>query len=131
MVVNSIRKLESQSGNVIVLFLFCRSLKEHKVETHGLMQRKKYKCEVCQETMPNETLYNEHLREHPLECRLCGKYFYRSQNLDLHYKRHLGIKPYKCDLCSKSFLTKQKHDEHKYMHTGKFHLSVVNLPRLI
>lgn len=78
-----------------------------------------FKCDTCGETAKNESSYNEHLRIHPLECNLCGKYFYRRPNLQLHLKRHLGIKPYSCEFCQKSFLTKQKLDEHKNVHTGE------------
>lgn len=77
-----------------------------------------FRCDTCGEVAKNEASYNEHLRIHPLECNLCGKYFYRRPNLQLHVKRHLGIKPYSCEFCQKSFLTKQKLDEHKNIHTG-------------
>ncbi|KAI4457545.1 zinc finger protein [Holotrichia oblita] len=94
------------------------ALKQHQLEAHNLSSDVRHKCKTCEETFPNESKYTEHLRTHPLECRLCGKYFYRKQNMQLHMKRHLGIKPYKCNICEKAFLTKQKHDEHKNIHTG-------------
>lgn len=94
------------------------ALKRHQQEAHDLSPEIKYKCKTCEQIFPSEFKYTEHLRTHPLECRLCGKYFYRKQNMQLHMKRHLGIKPYKCNICEKAFLTKQKHDEHKNIHTG-------------
>lgn len=54
-----------------------RTLKRHKQQLHGKGYGTRYKCDTCGETMANEMKYNEHLRTHPLECRLCGKYFYR------------------------------------------------------
>ncbi|KAF5286844.1 hypothetical protein FQA39_LY00377 [Lamprigera yunnana] len=77
-----------------------------------------YKCDTCDEHCKTAILFNQHLKVHPLECNLCGKYFYRRQNLRLHMKRHLGIKPYLCEFCQKCFSTKQKLEEHKNVHTG-------------
>lgn len=96
-----------------------KSLQAHKLNIHNVNTDIRHKCATCGEAFPNEFKYTEHLRVHPLECRLCGKFFYRRQNIQLHMKRHLGIRPYKCDICEKSFLTKQKRDEHKNVHTGE------------
>lgn len=95
------------------------ALKQHKQEAHQDLLKTKNKCSTCNEVFPNEYRFTEHLRIHPLECRLCGKLFYRKQNIQLHMKRHLGLKPYKCEICQKSFVTRQKHDEHKTVHTGE------------
>lgn len=95
-----------------------KALQTHKQNIHNVSTDVRHKCGTCGETFPNDYKYTEHLRVHPLECRLCGKFFYRRQNIQLHMKRHLGIRPYKCDICEKSFLTKQKRDEHKNIHTG-------------
>nr|XP_022904270.1 zinc finger protein 665-like [Onthophagus taurus] len=95
------------------------SLKQHQLEEHQLTVEVRNKCKTCEATFPTDAKYTEHLKIHPLECRLCGKYFFRKQNMQLHMKRHLGIKPFKCNICEKSFLTKQKHDEHKNIHTGE------------
>lgn len=95
-----------------------KALQLHKLNVHNVTTDIRHKCSTCGEAFPNEYKYTEHLRVHPLECRLCGKFFYRRQNIQLHMKRHLGIRPYKCDICEKSFLTKQKRDEHKNVHTG-------------
>lgn len=97
-----------------------KCLKQHKLEMHKETATVKHKCLTCGEVFPNEYKYTDHLKVHPLECRLCGKLFYRKQNIRLHMKRHLGLKPYKCEICEKSFVTRQKHDEHKNIHTGKF-----------
>ncbi|KAL3279354.1 hypothetical protein HHI36_016860 [Cryptolaemus montrouzieri] len=95
-----------------------KALKEHKVEIHRIPNEFRFKCSTCEESFPNEYKYTEHLRIHPLECKMCGKLFFRRQNIQLHMKRHLGIKPYKCDVCEKAFLTKQKLEEHRNVHTG-------------
>lgn len=79
----------------------------------------KHKCAMCGELFPTEAKYTLHLKIHPLECRYCGRYFYRRANLQLHHKRHLGIKPHKCAICEKCFLTKQKLEEHTNVHTGQ------------
>ncbi|KAJ8959267.1 hypothetical protein NQ314_006295 [Rhamnusium bicolor] len=96
-----------------------KALKIHKLEVHKESADVRHKCLTCGEAFPNEYKYTEHLKIHPLECRLCGKLFYRRQNIQLHMKRHLGLKPYKCEVCQKSFVTRQKHDEHKNIHTGE------------
>ncbi|CAH0559230.1 unnamed protein product [Brassicogethes aeneus] len=95
-----------------------KALKVHKQEIHNITNDLRHRCTTCNEAFPNEFKYTEHLKIHPLECRICGKLFYRKQNFQLHMKRHLGLKPFKCELCNKSFVTKQKHDEHKNTHTG-------------
>lgn len=96
-----------------------KALKLHKMEVHKENASVRHKCLTCGEAFPNEYKYTDHLKIHPLECRLCGKLFYRRQNIQLHMKRHLGLKPYKCEICQKSFVTRQKHDEHKNIHTGE------------
>ncbi|CAG9826266.1 unnamed protein product [Diabrotica balteata] len=96
-----------------------KSLKKHRLEVHKQSNLTRHKCLTCGDIFQNEYKYTEHLKIHPLECRLCGKLFYRKQNIKLHMKRHLGLKPYKCDICEKSFITRQKHDEHKNIHTGE------------
>lgn len=96
-----------------------KALKKHKYEVHKLSSSVRHKCMTCEEVFSTEPEYSEHLKIHPLECRVCGKLFCRKQSLQLHIKRHLGIKPYKCNICEKSFLTKQKHDEHRNVHTGE------------
>ncbi|XP_056631842.1 zinc finger protein 420 [Diorhabda sublineata] len=95
-----------------------KSLRQHRLEVHKDHTGIRHKCLTCGEYFPTEYTYTDHLKIHPLECRLCGKLFYRRHNMKLHMKRHLGLKPYKCDLCDKSFVTRQKHDEHKNVHTG-------------
>nr|CAI5848636.1 unnamed protein product [Callosobruchus analis] len=95
-----------------------RALRKHKNDIHKEITSSKHKCITCGECFKNEYKYNEHLKIHPLECRLCGRLFYRKQNIQLHMKRHLGLKPYKCEICQKCFVTRQKHDEHKNVHTG-------------
>ncbi|XP_018325445.1 uncharacterized protein LOC108737219 [Agrilus planipennis] len=96
-------------------------LKSHSSLEHNLNMNveSKRQCAVCEENFQTESEFHKHLMIHPLECRICGKCFYRKQNMQLHMKRHLGIRPYKCDICGKSFLTKQKCSEHRNIHTGE------------
>lgn len=122
----SVEKMEESPINESMLCGLCdvivpnsKALKDHKLEAHKISQIIKHKCLTCEEIFPSEPKFTEHLKVHPLECKLCGKLFYRRQSMQLHMKRHLGIKPYKCSVCDKSFLTKQKHDEHKNVHTGE------------
>lgn len=95
-----------------------KALKEHRAKAHKIPDKGRLKCSTCDEVFPNEYKFTEHLKVHPLECKMCGKLFYRRQNIQLHMKRHLGIKPYKCEVCEKAFLTKQKLEEHRNVHTG-------------
>uniref|UniRef100_A0AAR5PA33 C2H2-type domain-containing protein n=1 Tax=Dendroctonus ponderosae TaxID=77166 RepID=A0AAR5PA33_DENPD len=90
----------------------------HNRALHNYRRLKVNKCEVCKEHFDLERAFNDHLRIHPLECKMCGKLFYRKYGLKLHTSRHLGIKPFKCDLCDKAFLVKQKLEEHRNCHTG-------------
>lgn len=96
-----------------------KALRAHKLTVHNVTSQTRHKCMTCEEVFPNDYKFSEHLRIHPLECKLCGRLFYRRQNIQLHMRRHLGIKPYKCEVCQKSFLTKQKLDEHRNVHTGE------------
>ncbi|XP_044761109.1 zinc finger and BTB domain-containing protein 17 [Coccinella septempunctata] len=95
-----------------------KALRDHRIKVHKIPDKARLKCSTCDELFANEYKFTEHLKVHPLECKMCGKLFYRRQNIQLHMKRHLGIKPYKCDVCEKAFLTKQKLDEHRNVHTG-------------
>ena len=101
------------------VLLNAKALKEHKISVHNVTAQTRHKCMTCDQQFPNDYKFSEHLRIHPLECKICGRLFYRRQNIQLHMRRHLGIKPYKCDVCEKSFLTKQKLDEHRHIHTGE------------
>jgi uncharacterized Zn-finger protein len=101
------------------VLLNAKALREHKMSVHNVTAQTRHKCMTCDEVFPNDYKFSEHLRIHPLECKICGRLFYRRQNIQLHMRRHLGIKPYKCDVCEKSFLTKQKLDEHRNIHTGE------------
>lgn len=101
------------------VLLNAKALREHKLSVHNVTAQTRHKCMTCDELFPNDYKFSEHLRIHPLECKICGRLFYRRQNIQLHMRRHLGIKPYKCDVCEKSFLTKQKLDEHRNIHTGE------------
>ncbi|XP_044259189.1 zinc finger protein 571 [Tribolium madens] len=96
-----------------------KALKEHKMSVHNITALSRHKCMTCGELFPNDYKFSQHLRIHPLECKICGRLFYRRQNIQLHMRRHLGIKPFKCDVCQKAFLTKQKLFEHRNIHTGE------------
>ncbi|EEZ97964.1 zinc finger protein 571 [Tribolium castaneum] len=96
-----------------------KALKEHKISVHKITALSRHKCITCGELFPNDYKFSIHLRIHPLECKICGRLFYRRQNIQLHMRRHLGIKPFKCDVCQKAFLTKQKLFEHRNIHTGE------------
>lgn len=91
----------------------------HNRKVHNIRpQNQNLVCRTCSETFLNQREYLEHLKEHPLECNICGKNFYKLPNLRLHLRRHTGIKPHKCDICTKSFFSKQKLQEHINVHSG-------------
>ncbi|XP_019865226.2 uncharacterized protein LOC109594448 isoform X2 [Aethina tumida] len=122
---NTPGKVESGNVSVKILCSICdtvlesvKALRTHKLEVHNVAPDIRHICTTCGQPFQNEFKFTEHLRVHPLECRMCGKLFYRRQNFQLHIKRHLGLKPYKCELCEKCFITKQKYNEHKNTHTG-------------
>ncbi|XP_066156635.1 uncharacterized protein [Euwallacea fornicatus] len=94
-----------------------KELRLHNTDLHR-PKTKVSKCQICDETFDMQHKFNAHLKIHPLECRICGKLFYRKQGLKLHTARHLGIKPFKCELCDRAFLVKQKLEEHRNCHTG-------------
>ncbi|XP_047118951.1 zinc finger protein 711 [Schistocerca piceifrons] len=108
------------SVNCALVFTSQDDLKEHVHTAHKLRKKRGcHICPTCQEAFSTDVLYRAHLKIHPLECKYCGKFFTRHQNLNLHTNRHLGIKPFKCGVCDKSFITKQKLTEHTNVHTGE------------
>ena len=51
-----------------------RLMVSHRGKEH---RGSRYECETCSETFDLEAKYHAHLLEHPLECKLCGKFFNR------------------------------------------------------
>lgn len=53
------------------------------------------------------------------ECKICGKVFGYSSNLNSHMQTYTGEKLYQCKICRKSFTTSSSLTEHFRIHTGE------------
>ena len=67
------------------------SLKSHKLNIHGL-GGKKPRCRYCDKSFYNNTLLRKHVLEHHekdprLECKICGQFYLRKDNLEAHIQR--------------------------------------------
>lgn len=55
----------------------------------------------------------------PFVCRVCGKAFAQSVNLNRHYSVHNGERPYQCGFCAKTFTQQSNMQRHQLTHTGE------------
>ena len=82
---------------------------------------------ICQECGDNfksmKTLQNHHIRIHGAgerchTCEICGKSFYRNNELLAHLHVHTGHKPFLCNFCGLSFRDRSCKKRHEDIHTG-------------
>ncbi len=71
------------------------------------MEKKTFKCDICQASYSESGTLKRHLRTHigekQFKCDICQASFSRSGNLKSHLRSHSGEKPLKRDLCQACF----------------------------
>ncbi|XP_072329471.1 uncharacterized protein [Scyliorhinus torazame] len=87
------------------------------------MEKKRFKCDVCEKRFVNSTMLLRHqvihTGEKPFRCDVCEKAFSQSSHLQSHQRIHTGEKPFTCELCDKSFTQSSSLIEHKRLHAGE------------
>ncbi|PAA46483.1 hypothetical protein BOX15_Mlig034400g1, partial [Macrostomum lignano] len=96
-------------------------LKAHISAVH--MKAKPHKCKVCGKRFGFSSDLNTHSRVHtgekPFECNVCGKRFGRAWGLSYHSRLHTGEKPFECNVCGKRFSVSSSLTQHSRLHTGE------------
>ncbi|XP_038671301.1 uncharacterized protein LOC119975587 [Scyliorhinus canicula] len=103
---------------------FIHNIVQHIGEHKGChMERKLFRCDVCDEGFVTSTNLLRHQMIHtgekPFRCDVCEKSFTRSYHLLSHQRNHRGEKPFKCKLCDKSFSWSSSLSKHQRLHTGE------------
>ncbi|CAH2012759.1 unnamed protein product [Acanthoscelides obtectus] len=52
----------------------------------------------------------------PIPCKVCGKTFFRNEDIQRHMVCHSNEKPYACDICNKAFAVRSSLKLHKLTH---------------
>ena len=94
------------------------SLKTHKLNVHGVGGERPI-CPICKRSFYNNSFLRRHIleqheRDPRLECKICGHFYLRKDNLESHIKNVHADKAenHPCKLCSKSYSCADKLSEH-------------------
>ncbi|KAI9583298.1 zinc finger protein 2 homolog [Glossina fuscipes] len=94
----------------------------HKKQVHS-QNKSAFQCKLCGKFFCNSGNLERHMKVHnnvrPFVCRICGKAFAQSVNLTRHYSVHNGERPYQCNFCTKTFTQQSNMTRHQLTHTGE------------
>lgn len=80
-------------------------------------------CQICGKAFFRkndlQTHLNVHLGTNQLICEVCGRKFNHVSNLIRHCRTHAGTKPYPCTICGKRFTQISSLSRHKNIHRRK------------
>lgn len=92
---------------------------KHMVENHP--DKRNFACPICGKTFFRKNNLTQHVIIHSSRknhiCDVCGASFYIRTNLTVHMRIHTGVKPYGCQFCSKRFAQHSAMKSHQLMHT--------------
>lgn len=79
-------------------------------------------CPYCKEVCQNsdeldQHINDQHVKERPHCCIICGYRFKVKSKLERHYKIHLNEKSFECDVCKMKFSESYSLKSHKALHT--------------
>ncbi|XP_069704659.1 zinc finger protein 664-like [Periplaneta americana] len=94
-----------------------------KANFHEHTAQQAFKCRVCGKCFSESADLEEHARLHTrkssVKCEVCGKCFTQATSLHRHAGLHTGERPFKCDVCGKSFSQAWNLKMHSRVHTGE------------
>ncbi|XP_031764052.2 zinc finger protein 699-like isoform X2 [Galleria mellonella] len=98
-----------------------------KTDVHNAGYITAIECAVCNQTLANTTLAQQHYKtEHPgvhfpkrYMCEKCGYITSLYSNLVLHIRTHTNERPFKCPHCDRGFTSSCNRDRHVLSHTGE------------
>lgn len=106
-------------------FVCQRYLKEHILNVHSSVGKRKQECPYCHVILSGNSNLNRHLSLHygtseqqkKLECEICKKRFEFNSDMEIHMRSHTGEKPFECWYCNKCFMSMSNLRRHLSTHT--------------
>jgi KRAB domain-containing zinc finger protein len=76
-------------------------------------------CPTCTQTFRSKVQLKDHLKTHPLSCRVCGKVQPDKSKMERHMLVHTQIKEFRCTYCERTFTHNCNRKTHERLHTGE------------